>query len=836
MATLDELFGEDGTEKGPGGGLPNTQNTAVTPPLGGGVHAPSPGPQYGRGPHTLKAPFPPAEARPLVPPTIPDPPRPPVQNPVASEDLTVDQLLAGLPFAYLSGAAGTGKTTLARQVIQRRPDETLFCATTGIAAVNLGDAVTINAALSYFDTRSLMEHYASGFLQYRLRMLRRSGIRIILIDEISMMEADQLTILCQAIDELDLKKTYDQDLEQVRYEADDDGRLKLLLVGDFAQLPPIKADFAFESPEWGRFREFTLSTIRRQGDQDFVRALQAVRKGHAQVALPILEPRFASTLDFDFKGTTIVPKNDAVDRINNVRHAKLVGRLLTYKTIRSGEQQKDWIRLIPEEVGVKVGALVMILANKPYPRVDDEPTTGYYYVNGDLATVVDLDPNGIRVMLHRTFEEVVVTPAIKEWKEATGKKTPRWTIKGTVTYMPLRLAYATTVHKCCKADTRVPVVGRGLIPLARVHLGDVTPYGRVIGTAHATKPAFRITTKRGYAVTCSGEHRWLLSEGLRETARLRTGDRIELVQAFHLQGDDTALYPEFAWWLGILVGDGYYANADHHIELTNDEPRIRARFATQLEGRGLRIQKTAANRVRHQSKVFRQYLEGIGLARVTARQKCIPEKVWGGGTPIWGAFLAGLYDADGSVSTKRVCLTTVSPQLAEEVQLLLLYLGVPSKRTVFSTGYKGRGDVYYQVNIAPAYMEKFFRAVPLFHPKKAAAAARFNKQSYNRVLHPFDGFDVVDTVKDVGEVVEMVDIELSAAPHLCAFGPFLGHNSQGLSLDEVQISIVDGFFAAPGMLYVALSRARTLEGLRIVGNEKMFLGRAGVHPKVVRWL
>jgi ATP-dependent DNA helicase PIF1 len=386
------------------------------------------------------------DALPLVAPATEAPARPPVEL-----EIPIDTLIAGMqPHAYLSGPAGTGKTFLARQLMQSRPDSVLFCATTGIAAVNLGDAITVNGALGFFDTASLMENYAQGHLTYRLRMLRKAGIRIILIDEVSMMPADQLTILVQAIQDIDVSKGYDQDLEQVTYSVDDDGRLRLLLVGDFAQLGPIKADFVFQAPVWNQFTTFKLTQNRRQGDQEFVRALQAVRKGYAAEALPILEPRMVPTLDFGFNGTTIVPKNDAVDRINGLRHAKLPGPLFTWGTIRSGEQMKEWIKQIPEEVQVKKGALVMILANRPYPKLDDDPmVTGYYYVNGDLATVIEKTPLGIRVMLHRTLKEELVVPAVKELKEATGKKKKdeRWLIKGTVTYMPLRLAYATTVHK-----------------------------------------------------------------------------------------------------------------------------------------------------------------------------------------------------------------------------------------------------------------------------------------------------------------------------------------------------------------------------------------------------
>jgi len=373
---------------------------------------------------------------------------PAVEAPAA--EVAAEDLLAQ-PFAYLSGPAGTGKTFLARKIVELEADRSLLCATTGIAAVNLGDATTINSLLSYFDTKSLMEHYASGFLAYKLRMLRKSGYRRIVLDEISMMEADQLDILCTCLDEINLTKAYDEDQGLVTLEARDAGILQLILVGDFAQLPPVDGAFAFEGGAWSRFAEhtFRLTTIRRQGDPGYIQALQAVRRGQAGEALPTLRPTFVEKLDLDFPGTTIVPKNDAVDRVNNLRYMRLKGKEFTCLTTRSGQQQKDWIRLIPEVLKLKEGALVMILANKPYPQLDTGDRRVFEYVNGDLGTVLGPDPTsgGVKVYLHRTLQDVVVTPAIKEWREPTGKRKPPYTVKGVVTYVPLRLAYSTTVHK-----------------------------------------------------------------------------------------------------------------------------------------------------------------------------------------------------------------------------------------------------------------------------------------------------------------------------------------------------------------------------------------------------
>lgn len=362
-------------------------------------------------------------------------------------EVTVDQLLAG-PCAYLSGPAGTGKTWLARQIIEQREDAVL-CATTGIAAVNLGDATTINALLGYFDTQSLQEQWVGGWLGAKLRKLRRSGVRILVLDEVSMLDAEQLTVLSAAIDQVNLTKEYDQSTGEVTEVGDPLQDLKLILVGDFAQLPPVKAQFAFTSPRWALFRDhtFTLSTIHRQDDRQFIEALQAIRKGEPYAALDTLTPCLAPTLDFTFNGTTIVAKNDEVDRINGLRFAKLEGEEFSWKATRSGEQQKDWLRLIPEEVWLKVGALVMVLANHSLGRDESGRPAGFDYVNGDLGEVLGKDKDGVQVRLQRTDSVVTIYPQTHQWKEPTGKKKEPFSVRGAITRMPLRLAYASTVHK-----------------------------------------------------------------------------------------------------------------------------------------------------------------------------------------------------------------------------------------------------------------------------------------------------------------------------------------------------------------------------------------------------
>lgn len=418
--------------------------------------------------------------------------------PAATAVVVPEMTLADLPIGKhthenLSGTAGTGKTYTARQLIELSPPGTVaLAATTGIAAVNLGEGTTINALLKYFDTKDLQERYTNGILQSVLRKLRRSGLRRILIDEKSMLSGQQLTLITRAIDEVNKPKAEldgvgDDEAERYAEEfqtppPDDDQSIGITLVGDFGQLPPIADEdektgkkiplqFAFDSPEWPRYgaHTTTLTKIWRQDAQDFITALHAVRAARVQQALSFFTPqRFEQVTDDTFDGTTIFAKNDAVERYNQLRLDALNTSALSYDTVRKGKQRGDW-KQIPEQLKLKEGALVMILANR---RVYEDEFDDYgriIYANGDLGTVMGVDPGrtGWAVQLQRTGKIVNVLPIVREntiplepgrrkqllaagvdlATAITEKGKGRSEIIGTVMYMPLRAAYGCTVHK-----------------------------------------------------------------------------------------------------------------------------------------------------------------------------------------------------------------------------------------------------------------------------------------------------------------------------------------------------------------------------------------------------
>src|ERR1700690_3425616 len=139
-----------------------------------------------------------------------------------------------VPTEYLCGSAGTGKTFELRRRIAEDENYGILCATTGVAAMNLG-AITLNSILGYFDTESLQESFFNGWLNKKIKDLAEAGYANIIIDEISMLDAKQLDIIYQAA----------KMVNEIRM-MNGDRPIGIVLTGDFAQLSPIKAKWAFE--------------------------------------------------------------------------------------------------------------------------------------------------------------------------------------------------------------------------------------------------------------------------------------------------------------------------------------------------------------------------------------------------------------------------------------------------------------------------------------------------------------------------------------------------------------------------------------------------------------
>lgn len=359
---------------------------------------------------------------------------------------------ADVPCQFISGSAGCGKTFSVREQIRENPRFGVLCATTGIAGVNLG-AITVNSLLSFFDTDSLRDAYLQGRLVTKLHALAREYDNIV-IDEVSMMDGRQLDYIYNGVKAANGFKDITRPMG-------------IILVGDFAQLQPVRAPWAFEAECWPEFDANTLRLTKmwRQDQAEFLMALTAARRGDGDEAARMLTEagvRWETSLEMEFDGTTIVPKNDQVDRYNWEALSRVRGTKILVRASRWGKQRGDW-KLIPDQSDFKVGAYVMLLANK---MEDGE----LVYANGDCGHVVGWEHNQFQVELVRNGEVVEVGQIIRHnaqkdrpdgWygdEPKDGVQLPEWYprphrgrekkyVEGQVKFYPLRLAWASTVHR-----------------------------------------------------------------------------------------------------------------------------------------------------------------------------------------------------------------------------------------------------------------------------------------------------------------------------------------------------------------------------------------------------
>lgn len=351
-------------------------------------------------------------------------------------DAALDLLVRGRAHIFLTGRAGTGKTTLVRRFMDMAGEDAAIVAPTGVAAMNAGGQ-TIH---SFF---RLPPRLISPGDVKRLRHAKViRALKTLVIDEISMVRADLMSAI-------DLSLRLNRGIEEPF------GGVRVIAVGDLAQLPPVVqgevaqyldeefgGPFFFNSPAFAEagFLRLELDTVFRQDDPDFIDILSGVRDAdltHSQAAR--LNQRVSQATGFDASATHVVltPTNEQAFRINAQRLAALPGRETAFDGAVKGEFDP---RLFPTEspLLLKPGARVMMIRNDPGGR----------FVNGTLGEVESVEGGAVRV---RIGEEVVrvdpvdwerVKYVYDEKEKAIGQE-----VIGAFKQLPLRLAWAMTVHK-----------------------------------------------------------------------------------------------------------------------------------------------------------------------------------------------------------------------------------------------------------------------------------------------------------------------------------------------------------------------------------------------------
>lgn len=338
---------------------------------------------------------------------------------------------------FITGRAGTGKSTLLRLFKDNTRKNTVIVAPTGVAAINVGGS-TIH---SFFG-------FPLGIVpRDRIKKLHRKkelfkALESLIIDEISMVRAD----LMDAIDlSLRLNRGVDRPF----------GGVQVLLFGDLYQLPPVVDDrevkkflddvyhgcpyfFGAHVFQEVRLTIFELSKVFRQEDPEFLKLLDEVRKGAiSDDHLKLLNSRVGLLPPKDAPIITLTARNDQASEINLDELRKLPGRQYSYEAVVTGafdEKSYPTDRVLH----LKEGAQVMLVKNDPYGR----------WVNGTLAVVKKLSDSTVKVFIDGNVYSVEpVTWEKLEYYYNPREKKIESRVVGSFRQLPLRLAWAVTIHK-----------------------------------------------------------------------------------------------------------------------------------------------------------------------------------------------------------------------------------------------------------------------------------------------------------------------------------------------------------------------------------------------------
>ncbi|MCB0687453.1 MAG: AAA family ATPase [Saprospiraceae bacterium] len=353
---------------------------------------------------------------------------------------TLDLLENTNESVFLTGKAGTGKSTLLQLFRRTTQKKVVVLAPTGVAALNVGGQ-TIHSFFG-FAPRLLTEN--DLIKRKDLRLLR--SLEVLVIDEISMVRADLL-------DNIDFV------LRHARRNESPFGQVQLLVVGDLFQLPPVVStayereyfQTTYESPYFFSAQVFKtgfslrvieLLRIYRQEERRFINLLDSIRSGDIdEELLSELNERVHMASDQDSQHIVLTARNAVANAINQkaLDQIDAAPRIFTAKV--SGQFNPS---LFPTEAALKlkVGARIILLKNDPARR----------YVNGTIGTIVDFGDESIMVQITSAKGPEIISVGAQEWevlKYTADKKTMelKTEVIGSFIQYPIRLAWAITIHK-----------------------------------------------------------------------------------------------------------------------------------------------------------------------------------------------------------------------------------------------------------------------------------------------------------------------------------------------------------------------------------------------------
>lgn len=336
----------------------------------------------------------------------------------------------------ITGPAGTGKSYLLQYIKKEFSNKKLHVtATTGIAAVNI-NGVTLhswaNFGIESIPLNEIIKNMFSARGTYVRKKLQNA--EMLAIDEVSMLSKTTFEML----DEL---------LKRVRGNEDPFGGLQLILFGDFFQLPPVKDTcFCFESEIWqdANIKIVELKETFRQKDDKFLKLLNNIRLGYKDPEdIKVLKERF-NAIDENslIKPTILTTHNLYADGINRDYLQNIAQEEVCFTAEFDGRKDKiEFLKkncIAPEFLNLKVDAQVMMLKNT-YQKDN--------IINGSIGIVVDFSSKKeYPIVQFQNGEIKTITPATWEIQNFNSL-TKEMVIDASMEQIPLRLAWAITIHK-----------------------------------------------------------------------------------------------------------------------------------------------------------------------------------------------------------------------------------------------------------------------------------------------------------------------------------------------------------------------------------------------------
>ena len=350
---------------------------------------------------------------------------------------------------FLTGKAGTGKTTFLHKLKENTPKRMIITAPTGVAAINAG-GVTLH---SFFqmpfgpfvpgnDTQQQRQRHR--FSKEKVNIIK--SLDLLVIDEISMVRAD----LLDAVDSV---------LRRYKHQNQPFGGVQLLMIGDLHQLSPVVKD-----DEWNLLKQYydsfyffssnalrqtqmisiELKHIYRQSDAHFIQLLNRVRDNRLDHdTLEALNTRYKPAFQGDEKSNyiTLSTHNRSADSINEKHLQKLGSKSFVFQAVIEGDYP-EYNYPTAEKLILKEGAQVMFVRN--------DSSAEKLYFNGKIGKITQINKQSISVKCPEEKSEIRVEKAnwenIKYALDPESKEISEQ-VMGTFSQFPLRLAWAITIHK-----------------------------------------------------------------------------------------------------------------------------------------------------------------------------------------------------------------------------------------------------------------------------------------------------------------------------------------------------------------------------------------------------